>query len=71
MKNIKRAFMYIKKEIAIALIGVVLFSTQVHAQSKSPIIVSAGKPIAEVQPTMWGIFLKILTSAPMAAFMRS
>ena len=50
--------MCIKKKIAVALIGVVLFSTQVQAQSKSPIIVSAGKPIAEVQPTMWGIFFE-------------
>ncbi|MEO6894461.1 MAG: alpha-L-arabinofuranosidase C-terminal domain-containing protein, partial [Ginsengibacter sp.] len=30
----------------------------VAAQSKSPIIVSAGKPIAEVQPTMWGVFFE-------------
>lgn len=50
--------MTIKRLFAIAFITVCSLFAELHAQSKSPIIVSAGKPIAEVQPTMWGIFFE-------------
>ena len=50
--------MSMKRLFAIALITVCSLFAELHAQSKSPIIVSAGKPIAEVQPTMWGIFFE-------------
>ena len=50
--------MTIKKSVAITFLVCCILSANVYAQSKSPIIVSAGKPIAEVQPTMWGIFFE-------------
>src|SRR6185437_1020394 len=50
--------MIIKKSAAITFIVCCFLSANVQAQSKSPILVSAGKPIAEVQPTMWGIFFE-------------
>ena len=50
--------MTIKKPVVAALFVSCLLSANVYAQSKPPIIVSAGKPIAEVQPTMWGIFFE-------------
>lgn len=50
--------MIIKKSVAITFLVCCFLSANVHAQSKSPIIVSAGRPTAEVQPTMWGIFFE-------------
>ena len=50
--------MSIKRLFVISFITVGSFSAKLNAQSKAPIIVSADKPIAEVQPTMWGIFFE-------------
>jgi len=50
--NLIRLFM-----IALAA-SIASLPVNIHAQSKEPIIVSAGKPVAEVQPTMWGIFFE-------------
>jgi len=50
--------MSIKRLFVIAFITLGSFSAKLNAQSKAPIIVSADKPIAEVQPTMWGIFFE-------------
>lgn len=39
--------------------GITIFCTQnIDAQSKQDIVISVNKPIAEVQPTMWGIFFE-------------
>ncbi|HEV8084589.1 MAG TPA: alpha-L-arabinofuranosidase C-terminal domain-containing protein [Chitinophagaceae bacterium] len=35
-----------------------LWTSNIHAQAKKDIIVSVNNPIAEVQPTMWGIFFE-------------
>lgn len=48
------------------LIFTLFVSRQTIAQHTFTIQVN--KPVATIQPTMWGIFLKILTWAPMAAF---
>ena len=46
------------KKLFFIIIMVAPLPLYLAAQSKSPIIVSAGKPIAEVQPTMWGVFFE-------------
>jgi alpha-N-arabinofuranosidase len=50
--NIKRLLVTIICTISI------LYTTTINAQSKNEIIVSVNKPIATVQPTMWGIFFE-------------
>ncbi len=46
------------KKLLSTIIMVASLPLYLAAQSKSPIIVAAGKPIAEVQTTMWGIFFE-------------
>ncbi len=43
---------------AIVITYIASWSAHVNAQSNADIIVSANKPIATVQPTMWGIFFE-------------
>jgi alpha-N-arabinofuranosidase len=51
--------MRIKQLLAITLIATGLFSPRlVKAQNNNTIAVQVNKPIAEVQPTMWGIFFE-------------
>lgn len=50
--------MNFKQRIVVFLFVWVYQPLVVFAQFKSPVIVSAGHPIAEVQPTMWGIFFE-------------
>lgn len=52
--------MMIKKRLLASLTFslIILFTTPINAQSNHEIVIAADKPIAEVQPTMWGIFFE-------------
>jgi len=51
--------MGIKKLYSVMILAVAaLWPALVRTQSKSAIIVSVNKPIAEIQPTMWGVFFE-------------
>jgi hypothetical protein len=50
--------MYIKKLVAVLFLTALLFPGIINAQQKDKIIVRANQPIAEIQPTMWGIFFE-------------
>lgn len=50
--NKKRVLAYLSFTITF------LWASNIHAQTKQDIIVSVNNPIAEVQPTMWGIFFE-------------
>src|SRR6187200_3073026 len=50
--------MYIKKLVAVLFLTALLFPCIINAQQKDKIIVRANQPIAEIQPTMWGIFFE-------------
>lgn len=50
--NIKRLF------VAMLLINIFYWPAYLKAQSKADVIVHVNKPIAPVQPTMWGIFFE-------------
>lgn len=50
----------IKKTILGALTFVLLINVNMHAQ---PIVVKANKPVADIQPTMWGIFFEDINFA--------
>jgi alpha-N-arabinofuranosidase len=40
------------------LLITIAYSVDVSAQKLLPIIINADKPIAEIKPTMWGIFFE-------------
>lgn len=42
----------------ILLIALVLFSIKSVGQSSQPLVVKVDQPVAEIQPTMWGIFFE-------------
>ncbi len=46
------------KIIVLAVFVLMKASFTVHAQQSSPIIVKVNEPIAEIQPTMWGLFFE-------------
>ncbi len=50
--------MSIKRLTASIVVTIILFGSVAKAQTKEDIIVVVNKPIAEVQPTMWGIFFE-------------
>ncbi|MEO8416601.1 MAG: alpha-L-arabinofuranosidase C-terminal domain-containing protein [Ginsengibacter sp.] len=51
--------MNLKQLLTCLFFTLAFFSIQnVYAQSKADIVVSVSKPVAEVQPTMWGIFFE-------------
>ena len=44
--------------VAFCITTVLLLPSLIKAQNNSPIIVQVNKPVAEVQPTMWGVFFE-------------
>lgn len=51
--------MRIKQLLAATLVTTGLLSaTTIHAQNNNTIMVQVNKPVAEVQPTMWGVFFE-------------
>ena len=51
--------MHIKKlVVAFCITTALLLPSFVKAQNNTPIIVQVNKPVAEVQPTMWGVFFE-------------
>ena len=51
--------MLIKRLFIVSLISTGLLSPNlVHAQTNNTIKVQVNKPLAEVQPTMWGVFFE-------------
>ncbi len=50
--NVKKLLTYI------FFLPTIFYTAKISAQDKQDIIVAVNKPIAEVQPTIWGIFFE-------------
>ena len=44
--------------VAFSITTACLLPSFARAQNNTPIIVAVNKPIAEIQPTMWGVFFE-------------
>lgn len=52
-----------KPFISLSLVIALLNATPLSAQSITEINVNAGKPVGEIQPTMWGVFFEDINFA--------